>query len=122
MSKPEKPVGPRTRREKSEAAARDIRENPIRCQLVYAASGITLGTVTPEDDGTWSACRYGPGYPANSIDGASEQAAVAYVADGEELGDGPIPHPWVEAMWREQELASMEHAVRKKRVARADAE
>ena len=64
---------------------------------------MVLGTVTPHDDGTWSAYRYGPGYPANSITGVSETGAVDYVADGEELGDGPKLHPAIEAFWKEQE-------------------
>lgn len=108
LSKPKMPGRPRIRREKFEAAAQEIRDNPIPCQVVYSVSGEALGTVSPQSDGTWSGCRFGPGYPANKIEGASEQAAVAYVADGEELGDGPIPHPAVEAMWKEQELADME--------------
>lgn len=106
--------------EKLEAMGRLIRENPIRAQLVYAVSGRTLGTVTPQDKGTWSGCRYGPGYPNNTIENATEQAAIAYVANGEEVGDGPVPDPWVEAMWRQQEEEAEQYESEKK-AARATA-
>jgi hypothetical protein len=118
VQKPEDTSKTRKRRtsatEKLETVGQLIRENPIRAQLVYAVSGVTLGTVTPEDDGTWSGCRYGPGYPNNTIEGASEQAAIAYVADGEEVGDGPVPDPWVEAIWRQQEEEAERYEAKKK--------
>lgn len=83
------------------AAAREAK--PLGIQVVYAASGMILGEVTPYDDGTWSARRYGHGRNANRIHGVSEVAAADYVANGEELGDGPKPHPVIEAIWEEQE-------------------
>ncbi len=89
-----------------EAVIRDIRDNPIRSKVVFAESGRAQGIVTPQDDGTWSGCRYGPGYPENMIQASTESEAVDYVLDGEELGDGPKIHPVIEQMWREQEEES----------------
>jgi len=89
-----------------EAVIRDIRDNPIRSKVVFAESGRAQGTVTPHDDGTWSGCRYGPGYPDNVIQTPTENEAVDYVLDGEQLGDGPKIHPAIEQMWKDQEEES----------------
>ncbi|MFV0624677.1 hypothetical protein ACBY01_11815 [Sphingomonas sp. ac-8] len=100
---------------KREAVLRDIWENPIRAQLVYAASGEPLGTVTPHDDGTWSGSRYGPGYPGNTIKDVTEEAAIAYVANNEELGDGPAPAPWEEAFGEQEEEDAATRSNRRRR-------
>jgi len=89
-----------------EALIRDIRDNPIRSKVIFAKSGRAQGVVTPQDDGTWSGCRYGPGYPDNMIQTSTENKAVDYVLDGEGLGDGPKIHPAIEQMWKEQEEES----------------
>lgn len=89
-----------------EVVIRDIRDNPIRSKVIFAASGRAQGVVTPQDDGTWSGCRYGPGYPDNVIQTPTEKEAVDYVLDGEKLGDGPKIHPAIEQMWKEQEEES----------------
>ena len=91
--------------EKLEAVGRMIRENPIRAQIVFSRAG-PLGTVTPQDDGTWKGCRYGPGYPDNTIRTAIKDEAIDYVLNGEELTDGPNIHPAMEQAWKEQEEES----------------
>ncbi len=95
----------KTAAEKLEAAGRFIRENPIRAQIVFSKAR-PMGTVTPQDDGTWTGCRYGPGYPNNTIRTAIEDEAVDYVLNGEELTDGPNIHPALEQAWKEQEEES----------------
>jgi hypothetical protein len=95
----------KTAAEKLEAAGRFIRENPIRAQIVFSKAG-PMGTVTPQDDGTWTGCRYGPGYPNNTIQTAIQDEAVDYVLNGEELTDGPNIHPAMAQMWKEQEEES----------------
>ncbi|MBB3941617.1 hypothetical protein GGR39_003298 [Novosphingobium fluoreni] len=102
------PKGNKRRRsaaEKLEAAGRLIRENPIRAQVVFSRAG-PMGTVTPQDDGTWTGCRYGPGYPDDTIQTADEDEAIDYVLNGQELTDGPNIHPALEQMWRKQEEES----------------
>lgn len=94
------------RKAKDEAVIRDIHDDPIRSMVVYAESGRVQGIVTPQDDGTWSGCRYGPGYPDNTVRTSIEHEAIDYVLDGEKLGDEPKPHPAVEQTWREQEEES----------------
>jgi hypothetical protein len=94
-----------TAAEKLEGAGRFIRENPIRAKIAFSRSG-PMGTLTPQDDGTWTGCRYGTGYPNNTIRTASEEEAVDYVLNGEELTDGPNIHPALEQMWKEQEEES----------------
>lgn len=94
-----------TAAEKLEAAGRLIRENPIRAQVVFSKAG-PMGTVTPQDDGTWTGCRYGPGYPGNTIRTSTEDEAIDYVLNGEELTDGPNIHPAVLQTWKEQEEES----------------
>jgi len=88
--------------EKRERTGRLISENPIRAQVVYSKAG-PMGTMTPQDDGSWTACRYGPGYPENTIRNASEDEGLDYVLNGEEHTDGPNAHPWVEQFWKAQE-------------------
>ena len=95
----------KTAAEKLEAAGRFIRENPIRAQIVFSKAG-PMGTLTPQDDGTWTGCRYGPGYPNNTIRTAIEDEAIDYVLNGEELTDGPNIHPAMEQAWKEQEEES----------------
>ncbi len=95
----------KTAAEKLEAAGRFIREDPIRAQIVFSKAG-PMGTVTPQDDGTWTGCRYGTGYPNNTIRTAIEDEAVDYVLNGEELTDGPNIHPALEQVWKEQEEES----------------
>jgi len=91
--------------EKLEAVGRMIRENPIRAQIVFSRAG-PLGTITPQDNGTWKGCRYGPGYPDNTIRTAIKDEAIDYVLNGEELTDGPNIHPAMEQAWKEQEEES----------------
>jgi hypothetical protein len=95
----------KTAAEKLEAVGRFIRENPIRAQIVFSKAG-PMGTLTPQDDGTWTGCRYGPGYPNNTIRTAIEDEAIDYVLNGEELTDGPNIHPAMAQMWKEQEEES----------------
>ena len=95
----------KTAAEKLEAAGRFIRENPIRAQIVFSKAG-PMGTLTPQDDGTWTGCRYGPGYPNNTIRTAIEDEAIDYVLNGKELTDGPNIHPAMAQMWKEQEEES----------------
>ena len=95
-----------TRLAKHEATTRDIHENPIRAQVVYCISGRVQGTVTPENDGSWTGCRYGTNYPNDTIENATEEAALHYVLDGKELGDGPRFPPALELMWKLQDEES----------------
>lgn len=91
--------------EKLDAAGQFIREDQIRPQVVFSRAG-PLGTVTPQDDGTWTGCRYGPGYPGNTIRTADQNEAIDYVLNGEESIDGPNIHPAVLQTWKEQEEES----------------
>jgi len=91
--------------EKLDAAGRFIRGNLIRPQVVFSRAG-PIGTVTPQDDGTWIGCRYGSGYPGNTIRTADQNEAIDYVLNGEESTDGPNIHPAVLQTWKEQEEES----------------
>lgn len=88
---------------KHQAIIRDIHENPIRAQVVYCISGRVHGTVTSENDGSWTGCRYGTNYPNDTIENATEEAALHYVLDGKDLGDGPRLPPALELMWKLQD-------------------
>lgn len=91
--------------EKLDTAGRSARENLIQPQVVFSRAG-PVGTVTLQEDGTWTGCRYGPGYPDNTIRTADQSEAIDYVLNGEESTDGPNIHPAVLQTWKEQEEES----------------